>query len=167
MKTRALLTLAAVAFAVAPIGAQAHHCESKLAIRAYTQGLVDLGPGAFLCILDDGHTAPVDYRIISPGSTNMIVQYLQDISATMPTTVVYLDGIGFDHKQFVMTREPVSAGGQLVGYQYVTSSINLPQGATSSGCLTAAMVLSVDESGVEEFETTSYHTAGTDCPDYP
>jgi hypothetical protein len=165
MKTRVLLTLAAVLATCAPIGAHAHHCESKLVAHGYTADLFDLGTvGTIACLFDDGHTAPVDYRLLSPGATSVLIQYLTDVGPKLPSTTGYLDGLGFNHFPVTYNRYDVGAN---LGYAYQTEIIPIPDGATASGCLTFTFKLGEDDSGVEDYEINRYHTVDASCPDYP
>ena len=154
----AIALLFTLVLALASGAARAEHCSSKIFVHSYVAGAI-APPVSALCLLDDGHSAPVDYRLINPGATSILVQYLGDL--TLPEITATLKGLGFDTTvSMKRTLEPATGT-----YFYASPTMQIPGGATASGCVLIDVLLEPED--VEPFESTAYHTAAARCPDFP
>lgn len=153
MPTRLIASLAALILATlaVPLSASAsHNCSTSIVIFSQPVGL---NTQALVCLTVGQEVDEVgfDPRIINPGSTAISVRYTIDLGAGVPTLTAVLNGLGFEDHEVTLTR-----GEPLPGlFAYDSAAVELPNGATSSGCVTAS-IPSVEDSN-------SFHTIDAAC----
>lgn len=157
---RAALTVLLALSVVGLPSARASHCRVDIVIFSYARGLGTPNLST-LCLFDDGHTVPYDYRQINPGSDTISVRYIGNLQWT--STTGSLDGLGFEGHPITLTR------GETLGVVFYDSPlIAIPAGPLAQGCVKATIkVFEDEETGDVEFSDQNFHTVAESCPDYP
>lgn len=151
---KTLGALAAMAAGFVPAMAHADPpCQTNFAVYSGGSGLVDMS--VLLC---EANGPDPDPRLILPGTTAISSAYLLDLGADVPFVMGTFDGLGFNNKVVKFTRSV----GNLDDVRYSTPTVALPNGRTSSGCVTVAITFGTGDDAFTE--SSSYHTADASCP---
>lgn len=157
----AMLAMGLVA-SMAPMSAQANHCNRQIVIFPSPVGL---NSNVAACLADEGED--IDGRIIYPGSTGFSGRYTEDLGEGVPVLWVHLTGTFtapggqvtvLDTRQ-KMTRQFDSTLGF---WSYNLGSQTMPGGRTVTGCLTADVELP-DEDPEDVLDETTYRHIGATC----
>jgi hypothetical protein len=156
MKLRSMLLVAGIVAAMAPIGANANHCDSNVVIFSGIKGAPKVNSGAAICLATslDPAAEDVDGRLINPGSNEISLRYTQDLGVESLTAV--LSGLGFEDREVTLNRGPATTG----GFYYNSAGIDLDP--SQVGCITATVI--IDENDPEGgTDSNSFHTLGATC----
>ena len=143
--TSGLLALAAAAgllTGAAPAGA-GHTCaNSKVVVFGYVAGAT-ANPNSPKCLAEGlvptSPTHAQDGRVLLPRSSEVSMRLAEDFGAATPTLDGRFFGPGFTNanRWITLTRQPHESG---TGFVYNSPRRALPNGETTSGCITAEIV---------------------------
>lgn len=155
-------TVLTLLVAGAPLSARASYCDSSLVIFSQNAAApTTVNSNVVKCIADNSDD--VDSRMINPGSDRIFVRYIVDLGASTPSLPGFLNGLGFDNAPITLTRQqfhlvPGAPDVVDLGFTFQTDLLPLPDGAASSGCITATIYAPDDEELLEPLDTVTFHT---------
>lgn len=136
--------------AIAPVAAQADHCNSNVVIFSGITGAPKVNSGAAACIADPVHDTPYDGRIVNPGSNEISVRYI--IGCTVGDEMdATISGLGLN-QPVLLTCSTTTTGTAF-------NSANIALDPSQVGCITAT----ANDPDAEGTNTTTFHTVGATC----
>jgi hypothetical protein len=148
-----ILALGIVA-ALAPMSAQADHCNRNVIVFSYVNPVLTYDPRAAVCRVDSGED--VNGSIIYPGSTQISIRYTQPVDGDPAFVWAQLTGSLFPNGLRVKLRPQA---GTLGGTFYDSDNIAISR--TSSGCLYVDVELPDEEEDDRTDEATYGHVGQT------